>query len=84
MNADNEPFRQTGTIEDKEKEELIGSMLDILPPEQKACIVLREIGGLNYREIAAARGININTVRSRLKRAREKLIALYRGGGQQK
>jgi len=84
MNVDNEPPQQTATIENKEKEDLVGSMLDILPPEQRACIVLREIGGLNYREIAEARGINLNTVRSRLKRAREKLSALYRRGGQQK
>ncbi|PIZ83025.1 MAG: hypothetical protein COX96_09395, partial [Candidatus Omnitrophica bacterium CG_4_10_14_0_2_um_filter_44_9] len=43
-------------------------------PDQRACIVLRNIEGLSYEEIAVALAININTVRSRLKRAREILL----------
>jgi hypothetical protein len=38
--------------------------------------VLREIEGLDYQRIAGSLGININTVRSRLKRAREILMTL--------
>jgi len=38
--------------------------------------VLRNIEGLSYQEIADILKININTVRTRLKRAREKLLAL--------
>ncbi len=34
------------------------------------------IEGLSYQEIAEALDININTVRTRLKRAREELIAV--------
>jgi len=37
--------------------------------------VLREIEGLSYEEISTVLGININTVRSRLKRARLALLA---------
>ncbi len=51
-------------------------LLDQLNPDQRACIVLREIEGLDYQEIARSLSININTVRSRLKRAREALMAL--------
>jgi len=51
-------------------------LLGRLTPEQRLCIVLREIQGLRYKEISEIIGININTVRSRLKRAREKLLAL--------
>jgi RNA polymerase sigma-70 factor (ECF subfamily) len=61
---------------DKTREEIIGSLLANLNPDQKACIVLRSIEGLSYEEIADTLKIGINTVRSRLKRAREKLLSL--------
>ena len=53
----------------------ITSLLSILDPDQRACIVLREIEELDYKAIADTLHINLNTVRSRLRRAREKLIA---------
>jgi len=49
-----------------------------LTPEHKACLLLREIEGLSYQEIAASLKIPVNTVRSRLKRARQ---ALLKAGG---
>jgi RNA polymerase sigma-70 factor (ECF subfamily) len=55
---------------------LVENLLNELNPEQRACVVLREIQGLSYEEIAQALNININTVRSRLKRSREKLLSL--------
>jgi len=51
-------------------------LLDQLNPDQRACILSREVEGMDYQEIATSLGININTVRSRLKRARETLMAL--------
>ncbi len=59
-------------------ENLIKFLLDKLSPEHRACIILREIQGLSYEEIAKTLEININTVRSRLKRAREVLMAQAR------
>jgi RNA polymerase sigma-70 factor (ECF subfamily) len=59
---------------DKEEAEFL---LNILNPKQRICMVLRTIEGLNYEEIATALNININTVRSRLKRARQKLMAHF-------
>ena len=44
-----------------------------LPPEFREAFVLRELEGLSYKEIAAACGIPIGTVMSRLSRAREAL-----------
>lgn len=62
---------------DKEaKNELINKLLSNISPSQRACIILREIKGLSYKEIADVMRTNINTVRSRLKRAREKLMAV--------
>ena len=52
------------------------ALLDQLNPDQRACIISREIEGMDYQGIARSLGININTVRSRLKRARETLMAL--------
>lgn len=56
--------------------EIINLFLKILNPDQRACVVLRNIEGFNYQQIADTLKININTVRSRLKRAREKLLTL--------
>jgi len=60
---------------DKEQNEIfISQLLDALTPEQKTCMVLRNIEGLSYQEIADTLQININTVRSRLSRGREALL----------
>ena len=62
--------------EQKAKQAYLESLLAKLKPQQRACITLREIQGLSYEEISRVLNININTVRSRLKRAREALLAL--------
>lgn len=62
-------------IDKEDNEKRIASLLETLNPDQRACIVLREIEGLDYQEISEVLKININTVRSRLKRARETLLA---------
>jgi RNA polymerase sigma-70 factor (ECF subfamily) len=66
-------------LEDSEKK--AAELLEQLNPDQKACIVLREIEGLSYEEIAASLRVNINTVKTRLKRAREAMMryAVKRG-----
>jgi RNA polymerase sigma-70 factor, ECF subfamily len=47
--------------------------LDHLPFDQRTAIVLREIDGLSYEEIAFSLGVAIGTVKSRLTRARQAL-----------
>ena len=44
-----------------------------LPPKLRAVIVLREIEGLSYEEIAEALDMSMGTVKSRISRAREDL-----------
>jgi len=63
-------------LEAEHQNQRIEQLLAELNPEQRACVVLRNIQGLSYEEIAKALKININTVRSRLKRSREKLLSL--------
>jgi RNA polymerase sigma-70 factor (ECF subfamily) len=54
------------------------SALDALPFDQRSAIVLREVDGLSYEEIAYSMGVALGTVRSRLARARETLRAQLR------
>jgi RNA polymerase sigma-70 factor (ECF subfamily) len=49
--------------------------LGALSPEQREVFVLRELSQLSYDEIAAAVGVDVGTVRSRLHRARAALQA---------
>lgn len=63
-------------LEAEEAGRRLNVLLEQLNPDQRACILSREIEGMDYQEIAESLGININTVRSRLKRARETLMAL--------
>jgi RNA polymerase sigma factor (sigma-70 family) len=50
------------------------SAIAALPPPFRETIVLRDIQGLDYREIAAVTGVPIGTVMSRLARGRRRLI----------
>jgi RNA polymerase sigma-70 factor, ECF subfamily len=62
----------------KELAEQIWVALDALPFDQRTAIVLREIDGLSYEEIAFSLGVAVGTVKSRLARARESLRAQLR------
>jgi RNA polymerase sigma-70 factor (ECF subfamily) len=53
--------------------ELLRQALERLPAEFREVIVLHEIEGLAYREIAAVAEIPLGTVMSRLARGRQKL-----------
>lgn len=52
-----------------------------LPEAQRTIFILREWEGLDYREIGVRLGLNDGTVKSRLARAREALLAGIREGG---
>ena len=47
-----------------------------LPVDFREVVVLRELEGLSYKEIAAVVGIPMGTVMSRLARARDRLLAV--------
>ena len=62
----------------KETADRVWGALEALPFEQRTAIVLREIDGMSYEEIAFSLGIAIGTVKSRLTRARDALRAKLR------
>ena len=53
--------------------ETLGRALDELAPEFREALVLREVHGMSYREIARVAGVPIGTVMSRLARARKRM-----------
>lgn len=53
----------------------VQSALDALPPDFRVAVVLCDIEGLSYEEIAATLGIKLGTVRSRIHRGRTQLRA---------
>jgi RNA polymerase sigma-70 factor (ECF subfamily) len=60
-------------LEQKQLGERLQRALDRLPFDQRTVIVLREIDGLSYDDIAFSLGVAIGTVKSRLTRARQAL-----------
>jgi len=60
----------------------LSTALEQLPKEFRAPVVLRDVGGLDYAEIAETLGIPAGTVRSRIARGRAKLAELMKSGNQ--
>jgi len=52
---------------------LVRDGIDSLPAEYREVLVLRELEGLSYKEIAHVAGVPMGTVMSRLARARQRL-----------
>lgn len=59
----------------KETAARIWQALDRLPFDQRTALILREVDGLRYEEIAFSLNIAVGTVKSRLTRARQALRA---------
>ena len=68
----------------EEIEDTVNQAMQALPEELRAAIVMRELDGLSYEEIAAAMDCPVGTVRSRIFRAREaidrRLRPIFDGG----
>lgn len=62
----------------KQVAQIVNESLDALPEELRTAIILREIEGLGYEEIANIMGCPIGTVRSRIFRAREAVAGKLR------
>jgi RNA polymerase sigma-70 factor (ECF subfamily) len=87
-NEDGETFNETDNLSDistpesmaasREIAETVNAAIEGLPEELRTAIVLREIEGMSYEDIAQSMGCPIGTVRSRIFRAREAVAARLR------
>lgn len=59
---------------------VVADFLGRLPEDRRAAFVLTQILGLTYAEAAAAADCPVGTIRSRVARARETLVELWRDG----
>ena len=85
---DGETFNETDNLTDnstpeslaasRQIAETVGAAIEALPDELRTAIVLREIEGMSYEDIAQTMGCPIGTVRSRIFRAREAVAARLR------
>jgi RNA polymerase sigma-70 factor, ECF subfamily len=71
-NADNVPDPESALIQNADRD-MLRAALEDLAVEFREAIVLRELEGLSYKEIADIAGVPIGTVMSRLARARKRL-----------
>lgn len=79
-----DPDTPEGLALSEEIRDIVHAAIGALPEDLRTAIVLRELEGLSYEEIAAAMDCPIGTVRSRIFRAREaidkKLSGVFEGG----
>jgi len=65
--------RPDAALERRELETALGRAIAELPEDRRIVVVLRDIEGLSYEEIAQVLELELGTVRSRLHRARAEL-----------
>ena len=70
--ADEDDTPERHTLRREARQSLEGFIQE-LPEDMRAALVLRDVHGYAYDEIADALGVNVGTVKSRISRAREKL-----------
>ncbi len=77
--ADERPDEQLdpeALVMQRQAVERVHRAIEELPVDFREVVVLRELEGLSYKEIAAVIGTPIGTVMSRLARGRERLLAV--------
>lgn len=78
-------FAPDRMLERAELREIVNEEINNLPPDFRLVVVLRDIQGLSYREMADVIGISLEAVKSRLFRARSHLrerLRPYLHGGE--
>ena len=71
-------FDPARALDDREIRERVMASLEKLSPAHRAIIIMREVDGLSYQEIADTLSISIGTVMSRLFYARKRLQEMLR------
>jgi RNA polymerase sigma-70 factor, ECF subfamily len=76
---DRDPVRQPASeLERRERQQRLELKLELLRPEYRSLLVLRDLEGLSYTEIADVLNMPLGSVKGRLHRARADLIELLR------
>lgn len=70
-----DPSPAAGLEADLVRRDLIDKALAVVPPDLRLAVTLRDVEGLEYREIAEVMGVPIGTVMSRIFRGRQRLRA---------
>ena len=70
--ADEGDTPEESLLRQEQKNEILQA-LDTLSEEHKAAIILRDVKGLSYEEIAEILELSLGTVKSRISRARNQL-----------
>jgi len=68
-----QPESPEAYAERQELHRLLEAAIQTLPPDQRITLVLSDVEGLSYQEIAEITGVALGTVKSRLSRARARL-----------
>ena len=64
-----------------EKQKALQKALSELPDDYRLILTLREMQGLSYEEIAQTMSVSLDSVKARLRRARNKLATLFQRSG---
>lgn len=78
---DARPPEQKEALAGQDAKSALAEVLAGLSEEHRACLVLREVEGMDYKQMSEALKIPVNTVRSRLARARQAVMAYRPKGG---
>lgn len=79
LEISDDSYNAAHEIEKREKDQLIQLSIDSLPEDQRSVVLLRDIEGLPYDQIAKVTGFNLGTVKSKLSRARAALQEKLKG-----
>lgn len=71
--ADQHSLSPYARLAQKERQQLLKNAVDQLPDDQRAVLVLRDFEDISYEEIGSMLSLPLGTVKSRIKRAREKI-----------
>ena len=74
-------YEPSNEAEKHELREAVAKGIDALPDKHREILIMREMTGMSYEEIARTLGINEGTVKSRLSRARQSLVVVLDGYG---
>ncbi|MBF0342622.1 MAG: sigma-70 family RNA polymerase sigma factor [Nitrospirae bacterium] len=65
-----ERFSPSRPLEKRQQDDTIQKAIKTLPLQQRTVVILRDVEGLSYEEIASVTGLKLGTVKSKIARAR--------------